>query len=111
MSAVRRHTIGVLRAPLVDDGRGNQARDWSAAVEKPSYGWAIDSGSTDVDTENREGAAIEYTLRGPYGADVLASDRVRLMGGLYVVEGSVGRQPGVSALTSHSIVRLIAWEG
>lgn len=111
MSLVRRHTIDVLRAPLVDDGRGNEDRDWSKAVEHESKGWSIDVGNTAEDTTNRDGDSIEYTLRGPIDADLLASDRVRLMGGLFLVSGAVGRQPGASALTSHSVVKLKSWEG
>lgn len=108
---VARHTIAVVRAPLVDDGRGNKRRDWSAAAEHESPGWAVDVGAAGEDVVNRDGASIAYTLRGPLDADIAATDRVRLLGGLYNVEGAVGRQPGVSARTSHSIVQLIAWEG
>ncbi|KAA9133757.1 hypothetical protein [Microbacterium caowuchunii] len=108
---VARHAITVVRAPLVDDGRGNESRDWSKAKEHESKGWAIDAGSTTEDEVNREGAAIEYTIRGPFSADIAASDRVRLLGGLYAVEGGVLRQPGPTALTGHTLVRLVAWEG
>lgn len=108
---VARHTIGVVRAPLVDDGRGNKTRDWSQASEHESAGWAIDVGATGEDNVNRDGESVEYTIRGPIGADLLASDRVRLLGGLYRVEGAIGRQPGVSAATSHCVARLISWEG
>lgn len=108
---VARHTIVVVRAPLVDDGRGNQARDWSQASEFESPGWAVDVGASGEDTVNRDGESIEYTIRGPFNADLLGSDRVRLLGGLYRVAGAVGRQPGVSAATSHSVARLVNWEG
>lgn len=108
---VARHTIVVVRAPLVDDGRGNKSRDWAAAEEHESEGWSIDVGATGEDTVNRDGASIAYTVRGPLDADIAATDRVRLLGGLYDVEGAIGRQPGVSAFTSHCIVQLTAWEG
>lgn len=111
MSLVQRHAIGVVRAPLVDDGRGNKRRDWAAAKEHESKGWGVDVGAGETDAVNRDGAAIEYTIRGPLDADVLPSDRVRLLGSLYLIDGPVSRQPGVTALTSHSVVRLIAWEG
>ena len=108
---VARHAITVVRAPLVDDGRGNKARDWANAAEAPSPGWAVDAGATLDDTTNRDGASTEYTLRGPLAADVLATDRVRLFGDLYLIDGAVLRQPGVSPATSHTIIRLIRWEG
>lgn len=108
---VARHTIVRVRAPLVDDGRGNQARDWDRAVETSLPGWAVDVGATVEDVVNRDGASTEYTIRGPYAADLATSDRVRLLGGLYEVDGAVLRQPGPSAATSHTVVRLTSWEG
>ncbi|WP_156759990.1 hypothetical protein [Microbacterium karelineae] len=108
---VDRNQIVRLRAPLVDDGRGNQARDWEKATETPLDGWAIDAGATGEDTTNRDGSSTAYTLRGPLEADIEATDRVRLFGETFHVDGGVGRQPGVTARTSHCIVQLIRWEG
>ena len=108
---VARHAIVVVRAPLVDDGRGNLAADWDAATETPSEGWAVDVGASGEDSVNRDGASIEYTIRGPLDADLRHTDRVRLLGGLFVVDGAVGRQPGISPATSHSVARLVVWEG
>ncbi|WP_425836958.1 hypothetical protein [Microbacterium sp. PA5] len=109
--AVARHSIVVVRAPLVDDGRGNETRDWVNATETTLHGWAVDAGSTIEDETNRDGSAVEYTIRGPYTADVVATDRVRLLGGLFQVTGGVMRQPGPSPLTSHTALRLTRWEG
>ncbi|MGO3844465.1 hypothetical protein [Agrococcus casei] len=109
--AVARHTITIVRAPLVDDGRGNRTRDWTTAAELESTGWAIDAGSTSEDEANRDGSSTAYTLRGPLVADVTATDRVRLFGELFVIDGGVLRQPGPTPLTSHSIIRLERWEG
>jgi hypothetical protein len=111
VSLVFRHAISVVRAPLVDDGRGNKTRNWGAASETTIPGWAVDAGSTVEDEANRDGSAVEYTLRGPFDADVASGDRVRLMGGLYSIVGGVLRQPGPSPLTSHTILRLTKWTG
>lgn len=108
---VARHAIVVVRAPLVDDGRGNVTRDWTQATERELDGWAIDAGNTTEDEVNRDGSSVEYTVRGPLAADVEAQDRIRLLGDLFVIEGGVLRQPGPSPLTSHTILRLIRWEG
>ncbi|UGS26326.1 hypothetical protein K8F61_17120 [Microbacterium resistens] len=108
---VARHSITIVRAPLVEDGRGNEARDWEHAAESASAGWAIDVGASGEDTVNRDGSSVAYTLRGPFAADVQATDRVRLFGDLYDVDGGVLRQPGPSPVTSHTIIRLIRWEG
>lgn len=108
---VARHTLTRVRAPLVDDGRGNQTRDWAHATETDLHGWAIDTGAAGEDTTNRDADSVEYVVRGPYAADIEATDRVRLFGALYEVEGGVLRQPGPSSRTSHTIVRLTRWEG
>lgn len=108
---VAHHPIVVVRAPWVDDGRGNTTPDWANATETPSLGWAVDAGSTVEDESHRDGSAVEYTIRGPFTADVLATDRVRLLGGLFQISGGVMRQPGPSSLTSHTILRLTAWSG
>lgn len=108
---VARHSIDVLRAPLVDDGRGNMTRDWPNVKEHTVRGWAVDAGATLEDEANRDGAAAEYKLYGPFAADVEPTDRVRLFGSLFTIIGGVSRQPGPSPLTSHTILRLIRWEG
>ena len=108
---VARHDIVRLRAPLVDDGRGNQVRDWARGAESPLDGWAIDTAAAAEDRTNRDGSSTAYTLRGPLDADVAATDRVRLFGEVHVIDGGVLRQPGPSARTSHCIVQLVRWEG
>lgn len=108
---VARHTITVQRAPIVDDGRGNETADWSVATETASSGWAIDAGDTAEDLANRDGTSASYTLRGPWSSDVRGSDRVALFGEVFEVVGEVVRQPGPTEATSHLIVRLTRWEG
>ncbi|QPE04129.1 hypothetical protein IT882_13105 [Microbacterium schleiferi] len=101
----------IVRAPRVDDGRGNEAWDWANAVERESEGWAVDVGAGSKDTQNRDGDSIAYTIRGPLDADLRATDRVRLYGVLHEVTGGVGRQMGATARTSHTVAALAAWEG
>ena len=108
---VARHTLTVRRAPLVEDDRGNQERDWANAEETPIPGWALDAGNTSQDLQNRDGSSVEYTARGPFNADVQGSDRVLYAGDVYEITGGVRRQPGPSALTSHSILLLTRWNG
>jgi len=107
---VARHTLTRRRAPLVDDGRGNKSRDWAVAVDVDLPGWAVDEAGGAEDTTNRDGSSISYILRGPFTADIEATDRAVLFGEVFEVTG-VGRQPGPSALTSHTVVRLTRWKG
>lgn len=105
-SLVARHTIGIVRAPLVDDGRGNEKADWLNAVTTPSEGWAIDAGNTAEDLDGRDSDTAEWTIRGPFDADVRPTDRIDLLGVRCSIVGAVMRQPGPSDLTSHTILRL-----
>lgn len=108
---VDRHTIIRKRAALVDDGRGNMTQDWDNPVETPLPGWAIDASGSSEDLVNREGSASTYTLRGPFAADVKGTDRIVLFGDEFTISGGVQRQPGVTDLTSHTLIVLTAWEG
>lgn len=109
---VARHSLRVHRAPVVDDGRGNLAADWSqAGPARESKGWALDVGNTVEDTANRDGAMVEYTARGPFAADVRSTDRIELFGEMYGVSGDVRRQPGPTPRTSHTILTLTKWTG
>lgn len=108
---VARHVLTIRRAPLVEDGRGNEVRDWDQSEDHDSAGWAIDAGDTVEDVDNRDGSSVAYTCRGPFHADVLGSDRVVLFDDVFEVTGNVLKQPGPTARTSHVIVRLTRWEG
>lgn len=106
-----RHSLVIVRAALVDDGRGNETRDWASPTRKTSPGWGVDIGNTLGDTQNRDGYSIAYTVRGPFNADVDGRDRVELFGDTYEITGGAQRQPGASALTSHTILLLVKWVG
>lgn len=108
---VARHTLTIRRAPLVDDGRGNEVHDWEDSSDTESPGWAVDAGDTTEDLDNRDGSSVSYTCRGPIDADIVGSDRVVLFGDVFEVTGNILKQPGPTARTSHAIVRLTRWEG
>ena len=108
---VDRHTIGVVRAPMIDDGRGNPKADWKNATVTPSEGWASDVGNTAENLDGRDSETAEWTLRGPFAADVRASDRIDVLGVRCTITGAVMRQPGATDLTSHTILRLKRVDG
>jgi hypothetical protein len=107
-----RHTVIVKRPVMVDDGRGNTVVDFTDATSTPSDGWAIDAGNTTEDNDGRDSDTAEYTIRGPFTADVLPFDHV-LMLGLPEMEivGAIMRQPGPTSLTSHTILQLKQVDG
>lgn len=96
---------------MVDDGRGGEQADFTDAVQVPLFGWALDAGNTTVDDQNRDGALVQWTARGPFAADVERHDRISVFGEQFQIDGAVRRQPGPSSLTSHTILLLQAWEG
>lgn len=106
-----RHTIQRERPTPVSDGRGGIEYDFSGAVLVDLAGWALDAGATVEDLQNRDGAEITWTARGPYGADVERHDRITVFGIQYRIDGAVRRQPGPTDLTSHTILALASWEG
>jgi hypothetical protein len=98
------------RAALVDDGHGNQVRDWTSPSVLSITGCSVQPGTTAVDRLNRDGVLIQWTVFCPAGADVLAGDRIQLAGGLrYEIDGEPLRwQFGV---VDYVVLYLKRWEG
>jgi hypothetical protein len=103
---VARFEITVIRPSFVDDGRGGQVEDWNNATRTGSAGWAVDAGDTSEDLDGRSSTTAHWTIRGPFAADVRATDHVGLFGDECEIVGAVLRQPGPSTMTSHTILRL-----
>lgn len=108
---VARHTLVRERPQMVDNGRGGVEADFTDATPVDLPGWALDAGNTVADLQNRDGAAIRWTARGPFDADVERHDRITVFGERCKIDGAVVRQPGPSPRTSHTILSLVAWEG
>lgn len=76
------------------DGYGNPVP--GADVETPLPGWAVADGSTaEFNQPGREAVSVDLVGYGPPGVDVKSSDRFRVRGELYNVEGEpfVWRSP------------------
>lgn len=108
---IARHTITVVRAPVTENRRGQDVRDWNAATRTDLKGWAIDAGDTADLRDGRVGSGANWTIRGPLNSDVRATDRIVLLGVECDIDGAILRQPGPSPLTSHTIIRLTRVEG
>lgn len=108
---VARHTISRERPVMVADGRGGQEADFTNAQSVDLPGWALDVGNTIADDQNRDGALIQWTARGPLAADVERHDRITVLGKTFQIDGAVRRQPGPTPRTSHTILLLKKWEG
>ena len=88
-------TVAVVRAGLVDDGYGNQVRDWSMSTSTPYGGCAVAQGtrgsqgvqgSEDL-TGDRNVIVSDLVVFMPTGADVTATDRLEVRARTYEVVG------------------------
>jgi hypothetical protein len=80
-----------LRAPLVSDPYSGQptTRDWANATSATLEGFALDpGGSQETRTVSREQITTTPTLYGPYGADLVAADRVVVRGVTWEISGN-----------------------
>jgi hypothetical protein len=81
-------TVTVLRAGSTTDAYGDPAFDWATPVEIPHPGSAVAPRLEDEDRRNgREGIVTGWTVYFPPGADVRGTDRVRIRGLVYRVDG------------------------
>lgn len=87
-------TVTRIRAPfMVDRDRyGNRVRDWAAADETDIEGCAVAprqaGGVAGEETSSgRQGVLVGMTVYTPPGADVVATDRMRVRGQLFEVDG------------------------
>ena len=82
------HSVSVIRAPLVSDGKGGQRRDWPAATSTPTSAW-VQPVSSIEDTDGQDRIVARWRIFLPTGADVLSTDRVGFAGDTYFVDGEV----------------------
>ncbi|MEU7771227.1 hypothetical protein AB0C44_07865 [Micromonospora taraxaci] len=82
-------TVTVLRAVLVEDEYENQVRDWENATPTPYAGCAVAQNGRDESlTGDRNVIASDLIVFMPFGADVLATDRLEIRGRAYEVVGA-----------------------
>lgn len=82
------HTVSVIRAPLVSDGKGGQRRDWPNATASSSSAWVQPVSSTE-DTDGQDRIVARWRIFLPAGSDVLSTDRIGHAGDTYFVDGEV----------------------
>lgn len=82
-------TVMVVRAGLVDDGYGNQVRDWATATSTPYEGCAVAQGTRGGEslTGDRNVIVSDLIVFMPSGADVASTDRLEVRGRAYEVVG------------------------
>ncbi|MEU7843947.1 hypothetical protein AB0B39_23640 [Micromonospora sp. NPDC049114] len=84
-------TVTVVRAGLIGDDYGNEARDWATAATTPYDGCAVAQGAkgggTETLTGDRNAVVSDLMVFMPSGADVTAADRLEVRGRSYEVTG------------------------
>jgi hypothetical protein len=81
-------TVTVLRPGSTTDAYGDPAPNWTTATEIAHHGCAVAPRLEDEDRRNgREGIVTGWTVYFPAGADVRGTDRVRIRGLEYRVDG------------------------
>lgn len=96
------------RAALVMD-HGSMVQDWGHAAPATLTGWSLQPGASTEDLDHREAVRVDWTAYGPYDADVLATDRIRLPSGDYAVIGEPERWRSPTGLVSSTKLLLQRW--
>lgn len=94
------HSVTVIRAPLVADGKGNQRRDWSAATSTTTAAW-VQPVSSDEQNLNQERVVARWRIFLPPTADVVATDRIDHSGAVFQVDGEVQTWDAGSGAAHH----------
>lgn len=99
-----------VRAPLADDGHGNDAPDWDNAATSTLSGCRFQPISVDEALEHRFEAHIEARLLGPSGMDVTFLDRITYGGVTYEVVGPPmsNRSPTGAAAHTELLLRRVS---
>lgn len=101
-------TLTRLRAATVMD-HGSPVQDWSSPAEAALPGWSLQPGASTEDTLHREAVRVDWTAYGPYDADVLATDKIRLPSGDYSVIGEPERWKSPTGRVSSTKILLQRW--
>ena len=102
-------TVTRLRAPLRDDGRGNQIPDWPHAVAENIAGCSVQPGGTSENLKNRHTVEVAYSIIMPADTDILATDHVRIDGADFAVVGEPARW--TSGVLDHVQFEVRKWDG
>lgn len=97
-----------LRAPTVID-HGSPVRDWDNAAGAVLEGWTLQPGASDEDTYRGEVVRADWTAHGPYDADVIATDKIRLPSGDYSIIGEPERWKSPTGRISSTKLLLQKW--
>lgn len=99
-------SVTLVRAPMVPDGLGNTVPDWDAASETPMFGIVTPGASVEYHGET-DATLIRWTVLTAPDAGVVSTDRMRVRGGLYEVEGQPEAWASPAGGLNHLSVALV----
>jgi head-tail adaptor len=94
------HVIGIVRAPLVTDGKGNTIRNWSAATTTMAAAWVLPDNSNE-NTLNQDRIVSRWKVLVEPSADIAATDRVTHDGNTFQVDGEIQMWPDRNGVDHH----------
>lgn len=103
MNLLGRETLTIIRAAQVRQGT-SLVRDWAHATETAYTGCNFQPLSAAEVTADREFAESHFRVFGPYGIDLVSTDRVRreLTGVVYDAEGDAQHLSDIDSKPSHA---------
>lgn len=94
------HTVQVVRAPSISDGKGGSRYDWPNAVEHDERAF-VQPRTTDEVTTGQTVLISRWWAAFPPNADVTSADRLDYNGVRYFVDGEVQACPAAWGPTDH----------
>lgn len=106
------HTVAIVRAPLVSDGRNDMVRDWENATVTDVPGCVELPLTSDEVIRGRDAEMGSRRELLPAGTDVEGTDRIRLDGGRdFEIVGEPLPWTSPTGLLSHVEILIKRWEG
>lgn len=103
--------VTVIR-PATKLERGSTVDDWDHAIETNISGCSVQPSATNLNQGEHELATkISLVLYMPTTADVQPSDRIKVGGDIFVIDGEVMLWRSPTGNLSHKHVNLVRWNG
>lgn len=92
--------------------RGSTVPDWDHVDEVEIGSCSMQPATTSLDEDGRVLGIVDgYTLYAPFGADIVAGDRIWFEGETYQINGDVRRWKSPAGTVAHLVVNLMRYSG
>lgn len=111
MISFHRDTVTRLRATAGTNRYGDVVTDWATPDQRDITGCRVTPALGTEMVVDRDQVIRRWVLSAPYGADVLATDRIRWQGNDYEIDGEVRRWPSPTGAMAHIEADLLLVQG